>query len=79
LPYTAYTLSLDTTPYELKPETEGTVNVIYEDITHDIIIFARKILSISTGNSSSYIIKEDGTSWGTGYNRYGELGLEIEE
>jgi len=79
LPYTAYTLSLDTAPYELKPETEGTVNVIYEDITHDIIIFARKILSISAGSSSSYIVKEDGTSWGTGYNRSGELGLEIEE
>ncbi len=78
LPYTVYTLSLSSSPYELKLETEGTVNIIYEDIIHDITIFSRKILSITAGNSCSYIIKEDGTSWAAGFNRNSELGAGTE-
>ena len=79
LPYTVYTLSLPSSPYKLKLETEGfDVNIIYEDIIHDITIFSRKILSITTGNACSYIIKEDGTSWAAGYNRNSELGAGTE-
>ncbi|MBR6641505.1 MAG: Ig-like domain-containing protein, partial [Clostridia bacterium] len=39
-------------------------------------LIGNDIADVSSNNSWTVVIKEDGTVWGTGYNGYGQLGLE---